>query len=99
MSKKCTDCYLYGTDACDYLFHARADSNTCEHFVDENKLPNKYSERLYEIAYQQGRADENKRVVEILHNFYEVRNPEQNTFMDRLVMEVMREQLKEHRND
>lgn len=53
---------------------------------------------LCEAMYQQGRADENKRVVEILHNFYEVRNPEQNAFMDRLVMEVMREQLKEHKN-
>lgn len=50
---------------------------------------------LADKEYQQGRADENKRVVEILHNFYEVRNPEQNAFMDRLVMEVMREQLKE----
>ena len=46
-------------------------------------------------AYQQGRADEKNRVLDILHNFYEVNNPEQNEFMDMLCMEVMREQLKE----
>lgn len=54
MSKRCRDCYLFETDACACLFYAWEDNIACEHFVDESKLPNIYSERLYEIAYQRG---------------------------------------------
>ena len=53
------------------------------------------SKATYDKGYQQGRADENERVLNILHNFYEVRNHEQNDFMNKLCMEVMRELLKE----
>lgn len=54
MSKRCRDCYLFETDACPCLFYAWEDNIACGHFVDENKLPNKYSEKLYKIAYQRG---------------------------------------------
>lgn len=75
--------------------------------LDKTKDIGKAAEERYKLGrlsgyldgYEKGRAEENKRVVEILHNHYEVRNPEQNAFMDRLVMEVMREQLKEQNNE
>ena len=38
MNKRCKNCCLYWTDACNYRFLVYEDSDICERFIDEDEL-------------------------------------------------------------
>ena len=60
--------------------------------VDKEELVRcmQYDRDQYSKGYEQGGADAIDECIGVLHNNYEVRNAEQNVFMDMLVMEFLR---------